>query len=150
MDMEDFNLNQPANRPNQEDDFDLPVSSETGTGHHDLEAHLEDRIFAALSYMSILFIVPLILKNEEDDIYFHARQGMVLFAAEVIVWFVLYMLDTFMVAIAPNVELPIVRILGAVGWVVFMGLSLAGIYYAAKGKRWNMPFLGRIARKLSV
>lgn len=147
--MEDFNLNQPEVRRSQEDDFALPAHHAERT-EHDLEAHVEDRIFAALSYMSILFIVPLILKNEVDDIYFHARQGMVLFAAEVVVWFALYMLDTFMVAIAPSVDLPIVRILGAIFWVLFMGLSLAGIYFAAKGKRWNMPFLGRIAKKLAV
>ncbi len=149
--MEDFNLNQSEPRRTPEDDFDLSTPHAVRPEyHHDPEAHMEDRIFAALSYMSILFIVPLILKNEVDDIYFHARQGMVLFAAEVIVWFALYMLDTFMIAIAPNVELPVVRILGAIGWIVFMGLSLAGIYFAAKGKRWNMPILGRIAKKLAV
>ena len=74
---------------------------------------VEDRIFAALSYVSILFIVPLILKNENEDIHFHAKQGLVLFGAEVAVWFVLLLLDSFLAALFPAGELFLIRILGA-------------------------------------
>lgn len=112
--------------------------------------NLEDRVFAALSYISILFVVPLILKNEDGDIHYHAKQGLALFGAEVVVWFALFLLDTFLTAIFPNRELVVVRAIGALAWVAFMGLSIAGVYMAGRGKRWKMPVIGRMASKLRI
>jgi len=110
----------------------------------------EDKIFAALSYISILFIVPLILRHDQEEVYFHARQGMVLFGTEVIVWFLLFILESFFVALLPSTELGIVSILGALAWVLFVALSILGVYAVFRGKTWEMPVLGRIARKIEV
>jgi len=110
----------------------------------------EDKIFAALSYISILFIVPLILRHDQEEVYFHARQGMVLFGTEVIVWFLLFILESFFVALLPSTELGIVSILGALAWVLFVALSILGVYAVFRGKIWEMPVLGRIARKIEV
>lgn len=118
--------------------------------HQVANDNLEDKVFAALSYVSILFVVPLILKNEDEDIHFHAKQGLVLFASEIIVWFALFLLDTFLTAIFPSGELFVVRVLGALAWVGFMAMSIAGVYMAARGRRWQMPIIGRIAQKLKV
>lgn len=110
----------------------------------------EDKVFAALSYVSIMFIIPLILRHDQDDVYFHARQGMVLFGAEVVVWFVLFMLESFVVALMPSNSLGIVSILGAGAWILFVGLSVIGIYFIFRNKKWEMPILGRIAKKIEV
>jgi len=121
--------------------------------HHEHQLHglgSEDKIFASLSYVSILFIVPLILRHDQDEVYFHARQGMVLFGAEVIVWFLLFMLESFFVALLPSTQLGIVSILGAAAWVIFVAASLMGIYMVFRGKKWKMPILGRIAKKIEV
>ena len=108
----------------------------------------EDKVFAALSYISILFVVPLILKHENDDIYFHAKQGMVLFLSEVVIWFVLFMLESFIVALLPRTTFSLTAWLGAVAWMLFVVLSVAGVYNALVGKRWEIPILGRIAKSV--
>jgi fumarate reductase subunit D len=110
----------------------------------------EDKVFAALSYVSIMFIIPLILRHDQDDVYFHARQGMVLFSAEVVIWFLLFMLESFVVALMPSNSLGLVAILGAVAWILFVGLSVIGIYFIFRNKRWEMPVLGKIAKKIEV
>lgn len=110
----------------------------------------EDRIFAALSYISILFVIPLILKHDDEYVYFHARQGMVLFLAEVVAWFVLFMLESFMVALAPRATLNLVGMLGNLAWLLFVIVSIIGIYFALAGKKWNMPLLGKIAKGLNI
>jgi uncharacterized membrane protein len=110
----------------------------------------EDKIFAALSYMSLLFIVPLILRHDQDEVYFHARQGLVLFGAEAVVWFLLFMLESFFVALLPSTELGIVSILGAAAWLLFVAVSAMGIYSVFRGKKWEMPILGKIAKKIEV
>ena len=40
---------------------------------------LEDKIFAALSYVSWLFLIPLLLKRHDEFVRFHLNQGLVLF-----------------------------------------------------------------------
>ncbi len=110
----------------------------------------EDKIFAALGYVSILFVVPLILKHDSDYVYFHARQGLTLFLAEVVIWFVLFMLESFVVALAPRSTLNIVGMLGNVAWLLFVAVSLIGIYFASLGKKWEMPVLGKIARGINI
>jgi len=110
----------------------------------------EDKIFAALSYISILFVIPLILKHDDDYVYFHARQGMVLFLAEVVVWFALFMLESFVVALAPRTTLNLIGMLGSLAWLLFVVVSIIGIYFALVGRKWEMPLLGRIAKGLNI
>lgn len=114
------------------------------------DALLEDRVFASLSYISVLFIVPLVLRNENEDIHFHAKQGLVLFGAEVAAWLAIFLLDTFLAIIFPAGEIAIIRVVGALAWIGFMAISIAGIYMAARGKRWKMPILHRIAQRIKV
>lgn len=110
----------------------------------------EDKIFAALGYISILFVVPLILKHDVEEVYFHAKQGMVLFLAEVVVWFVLFMLESFIVALLPRMDFSITAWLGAIAWIVFVTLSIVGIYHALRGRKWMMPILGKIAQSVEI
>ena len=114
------------------------------------EGIMEDRIFAALSYVSVLFVVPWILRADDEDIRFHVRQGIALFGAEMVVWFALFLLDTFLAALLSGGEIWLVKALGAIAWIVFAALSLAGIYFAATGKRWKMPILSQIAARIKV
>ncbi len=110
----------------------------------------EDKVFAALSYISVMFIIPLILRHDQDEVYFHARQGMVLFGAEVVVWFVLFMLESFVVALMPTTSFGLVSVLGAAAWILFVALSMIGIYFIFRNKKWEMPILGKIAKKIEV
>lgn len=120
--------------------------------HHHKSGELsgEDKVFAALAYVSILFIVPLILRHDHDEVYFHARQGMVLFGAEVVVWFVLFLLDSFLAVILPVWSFGIMSMLQTVSWLVFMAISVAAIAFVFMGKRWMIPVLGGIAKKIEV
>ncbi len=110
----------------------------------------EDKIFASLSYVSILFIIPLILKHDDDYVYFHARQGMVLFLAEVVVWFALFMLESFMVARAPRATVDLLGYRGNIAWGLVFGVWIFGINFALIGRKWEMPLLGRIAKGLNI
>lgn len=110
----------------------------------------EDKVFAALSYISILFIVPLILRHDQEEVYFHARQGMVLFGAEIIIWFILFIMESFLVALLPSSRIGVVAILGTAAWILFVVVSLVAIYMVFKGKRWEIPVLGKIAKKTEV
>jgi len=124
-----------------------PVSSEPP---QDKMARTEDKVFAALSYISVLFVIPLIVRGEDKYIKFHAKQGMVLFGAELVVWFVLFLLESLFVAFSPLRGFGVLTWLGALSWIVFVVVSLLGVYYAWMGKRWKIFLLHRIADRIKI
>ncbi|MDD5606057.1 MAG: hypothetical protein PHR51_01905 [Patescibacteria group bacterium] len=110
----------------------------------------EDKVFAALSYVSILFLVPLILRRDSRFVYFHARQGMALFVLEIFAWIVLSVLGSLLTAITPYGAWAFISFLNTlIGWA-FVVISVIGIYYAWTGSEWEMPVLGKYAKKLRV
>ena len=110
----------------------------------------EDKVFAALSYVSVLFIVPLILKHEDLLVRFHAKQGLALFGAEVVVWFLLFLLNSFFSVLAPGNTLGIVPALSSLAWIFFVIVSLVAIALIFRDKKWEIPVLARFAAKIDI
>ncbi len=96
----------------------------------------EDRAYAALSYLWVLCLVPLFLKRQSAYVQFHAKQGFLLFVAEI--------------AISVVSVVPVLGwLVGFVGWLAAVVLSVLGIMAALTGKEWVMPILGEYAKKLN-
>ncbi len=85
---------------------------------------------AILAY--ILFFVPLLTEAKKDPfVKFHVKQGLVLFIAEVILWWIPF-----------------------VGWF-FLGplisiLALIGLIMAVMGREWKIPLIWNIAEKIKL
>lgn len=97
----------------------------------------DNKVLAALSYIFILCLIPLLVKKDSEFAQFHAKQGLIL----VICWFIIW----------------VVLVIPVLGWLVnFFGtiilviLSLMGIVNALAGKKWEMPFLGKYADKIKI
>lgn len=93
----------------------------------------ENGTMAALSYIWVLCLVPLIFRRKSKLAKFHAKQGLLLFVVEVLLSWLF--------------PVPII------GWalgVLVMFLAILGIINALNGTLWEMPFLGRYAKKLKV
>lgn len=97
----------------------------------------DGKIFAVIGYLSILCLVPLLLKKDNKFALHHGKQGLVLFIGEV-----------------AAAIINIIPILGQLIWVlavlVFGMFSLAGIVQALMGNYWKMPVGGDIAEKISI
>jgi uncharacterized membrane protein len=93
--------------------------------------------FAALSYIFFLWILSFIFKKENRFAHFHAKQGIVIFVGEV----------TFGV-------LSLIPIIGelfhALGLILFLFLSLYGIYSSLTGRCSRIPIVSDIADKLII
>lgn len=94
-------------------------------------------VFAVLSYMWILCLVPIIMKNEDEDVKFHARQGFMLFIVETVFAFV---------GVIPLLG----NLIGALGILICWLLSLIGIIQVMMGNKWKMPVIGKWAEKLTI
>ncbi|MBP9748827.1 hypothetical protein KBD18_01350 [Patescibacteria group bacterium] len=98
------------------------------------DAH-KNRIFAALSYLWILCLIPLYLRKQSPFAQQHGKQGFVLFVLSLAFWVLGWLL--------------------LVGWIfwllvpIVIGLaSIVGLVQAIRGKEWNLPLLGSFAKKL--
>lgn len=97
---------------------------------------LDGKPYAILAYLWILCLIPLLLKKENKFALFHAKQGLVLFIAEIVIGFV--------------------GVIPVLGWaILFFGtflfgiLSLIGIVQVLMGVYWKMPVVGDIAEKIN-
>ena len=91
----------------------------------------DTKIFALMSYLWILFLIPLIFKPNDEFVQFHAKQGLILFVCWSVGWLFF--------------GLPLI---GALLFIAIIVLSALGIVAAAQGRYWEMPILGRYARKI--
>ena len=93
----------------------------------------DNKVLAAIGYVWILCLVPLFLKRNSRFTQFHAKQGLILFVAEVLGWLIFW--------------IPLV------GWILFIYviiMAVMGILSALQGRYWEMPILGKYARKINL
>lgn len=89
----------------------------------------ENKIYAVLSYLSILVLVPLLAKKESKFAMFHAKQGLVLLVGWIIGWLLSFVFIGFLVNI------------------VLIVFSVMGIINAATGKYTKLPLVGDLSEK---
>ena len=97
----------------------------------------EGKIFALLGYLFILCIIPLIFKKDNEFALFHAKQGLVIFIAEV---------GIFVLSMAPLFG-PLIL---SMGKLIFGILSLWGIIQAVSGKYTKIPVVFDISKKILI
>jgi len=98
----------------------------------------KERVLAAIAYMPFppLFLAPLLIGRDDTFVEFHGKQGLVIFLA----WFALWILS----------NVPIVAIAAYAGFVVLIVAAVIGFVQACLGKRWELPVLGRYAKKIRL
>ncbi|MBN1585187.1 hypothetical protein JW899_02350 [Candidatus Uhrbacteria bacterium] len=93
----------------------------------------DNRLLASLSYVGLLFLVPLLARNRSEFALFHCRQGIVVFAVQSILSLVTWI---------PN--------FGSIIYILVLAISVVGIVMAWRGERWEIPLLGKYAQMLRV
>ena len=96
---------------------------------------LEGKVFAILSYLSILCIIPLVLKKDNPFVLKHSKQGLILFLGEVAV-FILHII----------LGLWILRL----GMFIFGVLSFIGLIAVLQGRDAQLPFVSDLANSVTL
>ncbi len=132
--MSEENLNQEEgqhqNQPEEQQEDNQPEEESGGIN-----------ALALLSYLWILFLVPLLAAKDDEFAQFHAKQGLVLFIFWVAIW----------IASIPLLIIPIL------GWLVILVAYIAafvffimGIVNVLKGKKKELPVIGKFAKKFNL
>ena len=95
----------------------------------------KNSIFAAHGSLWILCLIPLYLRKQSLFAQQHGKQGFVLFVLSLAFWLLGW--------------LPVI---GWIFWLlvpIVIGVaSIVGFVQAIRGKEWNLPLLGSLAKKL--
>lgn len=92
----------------------------------------ENRVLAALSYVFLLFLLPLAKKNS-PFCQFHAKQGLVLFIAWIPVSFI-----------------AMIPLIGWIAWLSLLIIDLMAISKTLNGEMWELPWLGKYAKQIKL
>lgn len=96
---------------------------------------LEDsRLLAALSYLGVLVLVPLLVNRDDPFVAWHAKQGLVILIGEIIALIAASWSGLF----------------GSLLFVLFLLASVVGLLQALLGRRWQAPLIGKLAQKFHL
>ncbi|MBD3238204.1 MAG: DUF4870 domain-containing protein [Candidatus Moranbacteria bacterium] len=101
----------------------------------------ENKAIAAIGYIGILFLVPLLAKKDSPFALFHAKQGLVV----CIIWIGYSIVSIFLTPV------PIVGPVSlAALFLIILILNIMGIINALGGKKEKLPVIGEWAEKLNI
>jgi fumarate reductase subunit D len=95
----------------------------------------KDNIYAILSYLWVLCLVPVLMKKDDKFTRFHAKQGLMLFIIEVALG---------IIGIVPRLG----AFLSSVGLIICAVISVIGIVQVLLGREWKIPFVHDWAESL--
>ena len=117
----------------------------------DIEAN---KCIAWLSYLGILFLIPMLVRKESKYCQFHVRQGVTVFATQIAYAIATNILLLIIGLIFPggsflgfhyiSVVYTFFSVILSLGYVVFFVCWIIGIINAATGKQKKLPIFGSI------
>ena len=96
---------------------------------------LEGKVLAILSYLSILCIIPLVLKKDNPFVLKHGKQGLILFLGEVAVFILHIILGQWILRL---------------GMFVFGVLSFVGLIAVLQGRDAELPVVSNLANSITL
>ena len=96
---------------------------------------IDGKIFAILSYLSILCILPLLFKKDNPFVLKHARQGLILFLGEVAVFIVHIILGQWILRL---------------GMFLLGVLSFIGLVACLQGRNVELPLVTKMADSITL
>ncbi|TXI90491.1 MAG: hypothetical protein E6Q36_01370 [Chryseobacterium sp.] len=101
-----------------------------------------DKLMGVLAYLGFLVLVPLLAAKDSKFAQYHAKQGITLFAAEIVLM-VLYWVAGFAAVFTGGFGFILFPLLGLV-WLGLVVLSIIGIINAVNGEEKPLPIIGGI------
>lgn len=103
-------------------------------------------LMVVLSYLWLLFLIPLLTKKDDSEVQWHAKNGMAIFIAEIVVWLVFLII---------GIVLRRIMFLGCglsaiqcVIWLAFLAVRIMCIVKGVNGQRFRVPMISDFADKM--
>ncbi len=94
-------------------------------------------LLALLSYIGPLVIISYAIGKDDPFVKFHVKQGLVVFAIEVLAWIVMSII-------------PFIWILWKIVHIGVLVLSVIGVVNAVQGREKELPLVGHLANNIKI
>jgi uncharacterized membrane protein len=103
-------------------------------------------IMIVLSYLWLLALVPLLVEKEDREVQWHAKHGIVLMVAELILWIAITIVTTVVSAVTFGLGC-IVSILSLFLWLAILVVHVMAIVKGINGQRLIIPGVSEYANR---
>ncbi len=107
-------------------------------------ANSDRTIMLVLSYLGILALIPLLIKKEDREIQWHAKNGLAIAIAYIIIIIVWTFGSTFL----PSTVGCALSFVGCGLWIGYIVLIIFAIMKAMKGEKLRVPGISDFADKM--
>lgn len=102
-----------------------------------------------LSYLGLLALIPLLVEKEDKNVQWHAKHGLVLFAAAVVLSIVLWIVSAI-VTMVPGLGclVSVISFFASMGLMIgYLIVVIVAIMKALKGERFLVPGISEYASR---
>jgi uncharacterized membrane protein len=103
-------------------------------------------VMIVLAYLWPLALVPLLLDKSDAEVQWHARHGIVLMVAELVLLFA-YIMLTSLVSLATFGLGCALSLLLVFGWIAVLGVHIVAMIKGINGDRLVLPFVSEYASR---
>ncbi|MBQ3566837.1 MAG: hypothetical protein IJA12_06635 [Oscillospiraceae bacterium] len=117
------------------------LNSEDTTGNFDTNDIENNKVLAAIGYIPVLFLIPLLASPSSPYAKFHANQGLILTLAAVALGIARSVLCSIF-GFIPLIRVFIPEIISTAVSLAVLAYIIIGVVNAATGKARKLPFIG--------
>ncbi len=106
-------------------------------------------IMIVLSYLGLLALIPLLVEKNDKEVQWHAKHGLVLLVAEIVI-FITYSILMMLVTHIPFLGCIVGLAAGLLWFVIVIGILVIHIMCIVKGvngQRFTLPYISEYADK---
>jgi uncharacterized membrane protein len=101
-------------------------------------------ILLVLAYLPPFAVVPLILDKTDPEVHWHAKHGIVLMVAEMLLILGLFVVALLFGLLTAGIGCGLLVLL-PIPWLAFLVLHIVAVFKAFNGKRLVVPFISEYA-----
>ncbi|MEZ5330511.1 MAG: DUF4870 domain-containing protein [Thermoanaerobaculia bacterium] len=105
-------------------------------------------LMIALSYLWLLCLVPLLVEKDDKEVQWHARHGLVLMLAEIVLWIGLAILSMILGMITGGLGC-LLAPLQLILWLLVLVVHIMAIVKGVNGQRLILPGISQYADKIN-
>ena len=103
-------------------------------------------IMIVLSYLWLLALVPLLVEKEDKEVQWHAKHGIVLMVAEIVLWIAVTILSFIISSVSMALGC-VVSLLTFGLWLAILVVHVLCIVKGVKGQRFVIPGVSEYASR---
>ncbi len=104
-------------------------------------------IMIVLSYLWLLALIPLLVEKNDREVQWHAKHGIVLLVAEIVIWIALFIVQTVIghIPFLGCLMALIGLLVGFVLWCAVILVHVVCIVKGVNGQRFIIPYVSQYA-----